>query len=101
MIDLTDRKNCFYWQTDRILSPEDYERIFLHRHELSDKTIVDVLKQGITVLPNIKQIEIIPPDENVVKGNVNIVRKVIIDGANYVVRLHPRGVKNGYFYVEQ
>lgn len=101
MIDLTNRKDCFYWQTDRNLSPEDYERIFLHRHELSTRIIINILRQGTTVIPKIKSVKIISPDENVIKGNVNIVRKVLINGKDYVVRMHPRGVKNGYFYVEQ
>ena len=101
MIDLTDRTHCFYWQTDRSLSPEDYERIFLHRHEVSTAVIIDILKHGITTIPHIHSLEIISPDENVLKGNVNIVRKVLINGNKYVVRMHPRGVKNGYFYVEQ
>lgn len=101
MIDLTNRKKCFYWQTDRNLSPEDYERIFLHRHELSTEVLTDILRKGITVIPKIKSIEIITPDENIIKGNVNIVRKILINNAEYVVRLHPQGVKNGYFYVEQ
>ncbi len=101
MIDLTDRTHCFYWQTDRDLTPEDYERIFLHRHELSTEIIMNVLKQGITVIPNIGSIEVASPDENVLKGNVNIVRKVFINGEKYVVRMHPRGVKNGYFYAER
>jgi len=101
IIDLSDRQNCFYWQTDRNLSPDDYERIFLHRHELTIDVITEVLKRGITAIPQIKTIEVIAVDENVIKGNVNIVRKVLIDGKPYVVRMHPRGVKNGYFYVEQ
>ena len=101
VIDLSDRQNCFYWQTDRNLSAEDYERIFLHRHEFSAKAVTNILLSGIASITNIKSIELIPPDENVIKGNVNIVRKVVINGMEYVVRLHPRGVKNGYFYVEQ
>lgn len=100
-IDLTDRKNCFYWQTDRNLSPEDYKRIFMHRHELSAEVIANVLKQGITAISDIKTVRVINPDENVVKGNVNIVRKVQINGTEYVSRIHPREVKNGYFYAEQ
>lgn len=100
-LDLSDRTNIFYWQTDRKLPPDDYKRIFLQRHELSVKTITNVLKNGITGILKIKSIEVVTPDENFIKGNVNIVRKVIIDGVSYVVRLHPQGVKNGYFYVEQ
>lgn len=101
MIDLFNRTHCFYWQTDRELSPEDYAEIFLKRHEIADNEIAQVLREGVTAIDTSRQLEIVPADENVVKGNVNIVRKVLIDGRSYVVRLHPKGVKNGYFYVEQ
>lgn len=101
MIDLTNRKNIFYWQTDRILYGEDYERIFLKRHEVPDNELVDVLDRGITAISDKKDISIEPTDENVLKGNVNIVRKVTINNKKYIVRIHPRGVKNGYFFVEK
>lgn len=101
MIDITDRNNCFYWQTDRNLTALDYERIFLHRQEISDDTLIAVLRRGIHSITETSTITIIPPDVNVKKGNVNIVRKITIDAKPYVVRMHPQGVKNGYFYTEQ
>lgn len=101
MIDLSDRKNCFYWQTDRNLTPEDYDRIFLKRHEVSTDKLIKTIKEGLVTLGEITDVEIDEPDENVVKGNVNIVRKVKINGKPYVVRMHPSGVKNGYFYSEK
>ena len=101
MIDLTDRKNIFYWQTDRVLSGEDYVRIFLKRHDVPDNELIDVLNKGITAISGTKHISIEPTDENVLKGNVNIVRKVTINNQKYIVRIHPKGVKNGYFFVEK
>lgn len=98
MLDLTDRKNIFYWQTDRNLTSEDYDRIFLKRHEISASDITSVLQQGITSILGTKDIVIENPDENVTKGNVNIVRKIVINGKPFVVRMHPKGVQNGYFY---
>lgn len=100
MIDLTNRQNCFYWQTDRDLSPENFEKIFLNRHQISDAELIAILKRDISLFPT-NSLKLIPADENVVKGNVNIVRKVIINEKEYVVRMHPKGVKNGYFYVEK
>lgn len=99
-IDLSDRTNCFYWQTDRNLSPEDFKEIFLKRHQTSDTDIVEVLKNGITSL-SAESLELVPADENVIKGNVNIVRKIRLKGKEYVVRMHPKSVKNGYFFVEK
>ena len=101
MLDLTDRKRCFYWQTDRNLSSEDYVRIFLKRHDVPKGELINILRYGITSIPNIKEIEIQDPDENVTRGNVNIVRKVRINDRSNVVRMHPKEVKNGYFYVEK
>ena len=101
MLDLTDRKNIFYWQTDRRLSADDYARIFLKRHEIPEGDLVQVLHDGINSISGKKVILIESPDENVLKGNVNIVRKVSINGKRYIVRIHPRGVKNGYYFVEK
>jgi aminoglycoside phosphotransferase (APT) family kinase protein len=100
-IDLTDRKNIFYWQTDRKLTPEDYSRIFLKRHEVTDEELITILERGITTIPGKKHIAIIPADAGILKGNVNIVRKVTINDKPFVVRIHPKGVKNGYFFAEK
>ena len=101
MIDLTDRTHCFYWQTDRNLSGADYVRIFLHRHETPSSELINVLHSGITSIKDILDIKVYEPDPNVLKGNVNIVRKIEMNGKLYIVRMHPKGVKNGYFYAEQ
>jgi len=101
MLDLTDRKNCFYWQTDRKMSAEDYAQYFLNRQALNDAVLCDILRNGIKGLSKGAEIKIIAPDENVLKGNVNIVRKTIIDGNPFIARMHPQGIKNGYFHVEK
>lgn len=101
MIDLSDRTNCFYWQTDRDLTPEQYSEIFIKRHEIPTDTLKSIIREGVTTLGNISSIEIEEPDDNVVEGNVNIVRKIRINNEPYVVRMHPTGVKNGYFYSEK
>lgn len=99
-LDLSNRQNVFYWQTDREITPEDFDRIFLKRHRVQDEELLTIVKNGIHSI-SINAIELIPADENVIKGNVNIVRKVLINGKEYVVRMHPKEVKNGYFYVEK
>lgn len=101
MLDLTDRKCIFYWQTDRNLSAEDYLSFFLKRQEVSEDELVTLLKKGISSISDIKDVVIEPIDESLLKGNVNIVRKVRINDKPYVVRVHPKGVRNGYFYVEK
>lgn len=101
MLDLTDRRNVFYWQTDRNLSSADFERIFLKRHEIATSELERVLRQGLTSVGPITSLTIDSPDSNVTKGNVNIVRKIQLNQQPFVVRMHPPGVKNGYFFVEQ
>ena len=101
MLNLADRTNCFYWQTDRNLSAEDYARHFLNRQAVSDAILMDILRNGITGLRDSAKIEIIAPDENVLKGNVNIVRKVRIDDKPFIARFHPQGIINGYFHAEK
>jgi aminoglycoside phosphotransferase (APT) family kinase protein len=101
MLEIGGRKDVFYWQTDRELSVEDYEKYFLKRHELSSEDILNTLQNGIQSVQGHKEISVVEPDENVLKGNVNVVRKVLINGEPYVARLHPRGIRNGYFYVEK
>lgn len=101
MLDLSDRSQCFYWQTDRKLTAKEYEQYFLKRHEVSKSELEDCLRRGIQSIQPIEQLEIIDPDENVLRGNVNIVRKVRINGREYIARIHPQGIKNGYFYAER
>lgn len=100
MLEIQDRRNVFYWQTDRNLSSPDYEKHFLKRHEVPNSELTAVLEQGITTIPSPKVV-IEDLDNEVKKGNVNIVRKVQINGEPFIARMHPFGIKNGYFYVEQ
>lgn len=101
MLKISDRNNCFYWQTDRNLSPEDYEKYFLKRHAIPSADIIASIRKGVTVLGQISELSVTEPDDEVKKGNVNIVRRVNINKKPYIARIHPQGIKNGYFYVEQ
>lgn len=99
-IDLTDRKNCFYWQTDRNLTAEQYKEIFLERQNFSSSFLQSILQKNSTSLKDTEKIEVVEPDRSVLKGNVNIVRKIRVGEKDYVVRMHPPAVKNGYFFAE-
>ncbi len=101
MLDLSNRSNCFYWQTDRELAVADFDHYFLKRQKISSESIEKLLRNGITSISPITELIVHEPDSNVLKGNVNVVRKVTINEVLYVVRLHPKGIKNGYFYVEK
>lgn len=98
---ISDRTECFYWQTDRRISAEEAAIIWKDRHtaikneELLNK-INDELKE--------KKITFIKPfDENAQTslGNVNSIRIGILeDDKEVIIRCHPKGIKNGYFYSE-
>ena len=101
MLEIGNRSNVFYWQTDRNLTVEGYDKFYLKRNEVSTDTLVNILQNGIKSIPGKKDISIISPDDNVTKGNVNIVRKITINNNLYIARMHPQGIKNRYFFVEQ
>lgn len=98
---ISDRSDCFYWQTDRKISEEEAAMIWKDRHsaitneELLDKINLELKDDKLSY---IKQF-----DENAQTslGNVNSIRVGILEsGKEVIIRCHPKGVRNGYFYAE-
>lgn len=96
-----NRDNVFYWQTDRLISVEEAAMIWSNRHELiTNEYLVNNINK------NFSQIEldyIKPFDENsqTSLGNVNSIRVgVLKNGEEIIIRCHPKGVNNEYFYAE-
>ena len=98
---ICDRNECFYWQTDRKISAEEAALIWKDRHsaitneELFEKINVQLIGDKLKY--------IIPFDETMQtsSGNVNSIRVGVLEsGREVIIRCHPKGVKNGYFYVE-
>ncbi len=91
----TDRHNMFYWQTDRPFSEEETKKIFLDRHQNFDtKKAIEAIEYGmkkkVAKLHNI-----------IAFGSVNVVLKATLENKiDVVFRIHPPGVKNGYFWAE-
>ena len=95
--DIVDRNDTFYWQTDRKISPEVAGAIWADRFSNMD---YNKLKESANKYLNDKIVEINLTSLND-KGNVNIVRAARTQsGKEVVVRAHPRGIKNGYFFAE-
>ena len=98
---ITDRSNIFYWQTDRAITSEEARLIWQDRHSyFSDDEIVASVNH---ILKDDKLIKLKPFDlkSQMNLGNVNSVRKgELSSGKKMIIRLHPKGVANGYFYVE-
>lgn len=96
-----DRTDCFYWQTDRKISAEEAAMIWKDRHsaitneELLDKINANLEKDKLAYMK--------PFDENAQTslGNVNSIRVGVLEsGKEVIIRCHPKGVRNGYFYAE-
>lgn len=103
IIDLSDRSNMFYWQTNRKISALQDKAIFLSRHARFDErglraaAAAGMKKAGFSGADaEVHTIESIIPN-----GLINTVVPVILkSGKNIVLRMHPSEVKNGYFWVE-
>ncbi len=98
---ISDRSDCFYWQTDRKISAEEAAMIWKDRH--SAITNEELLDRINLELKNDKLAYIKPFDEKAQTslGNVNSIRVGVLEsGKEVIIRCHPKGVMNGYFYVE-
>lgn len=98
---ISDRSDCFYWQTDRKISAEEAAMIWKDRH--SSITNEELLNKINAELKDDKLAYIKPFDENAQTslGNVNSIRVgVLKSGKEVIIRCHPKGVRNGYFYTE-
>ncbi len=98
---IADRRNVFYWQTDRAIGQEDAALVWGDRHAyFSDAAIITAVN---AMLDGEQIVRLIPldPDAQTSLGNVNSVRcAVLASGKEIIIRCHPRGVRNGYFYAE-
>jgi aminoglycoside phosphotransferase (APT) family kinase protein len=99
-----DRSGMFYWQVDRPFDEAETGEIFLKRHSHFRP---DDVKRAITA--GMTAYGLSPADAEVVKlgmpidsGSVNIVvRAGLANGTDVVMRQHPDGIPNGYFWVEK
>ena len=98
---ICDRTNCFYWQSDRKISVAEAALVWEDRHSpISNEELLESVSKE---LKDVKLVSIKPFDENAQTsfGSVNSSRIGILDnGKEVIIRCHPKGVKNGYFFVE-
>ena len=96
-----DRRECFYWQTDRRISAEEAAEIWQDRHSaISNDTLLKTINSELTN-NHLEHIEPFDKNAQTSLGNVNSVRVGVLDsGRQVVIRCHPKGVQNGYFYAE-
>lgn len=96
IIDLSSRDHSFYWQTDRKISELQIKQIFLDRHSyFNEKSAKAAIEFGMKK----KVIKLIPPIKS---GSINsVVKATLEDGTEVIMRMHPNGLKNGYFWAEK
>ena len=75
IIDLSNRDNMFYWQTNRLLTAEETKRIFLERYEaLSEDLIGKIINYGMKSAGYKWKDTQIDKEEGIIKtGSVNSV----------------------------
>lgn len=97
---ISDRSNCFYWQTDRKISAEEAALIWKDRHSAitNEELLANInLELRDDKLAHITFDEIIQMSTS----NVNSIRVGVLEsGKEVIIRCHPKGIRNGYFYVE-
>lgn len=98
---IANRDNCFYWQTDRLISAEEAKSIWRDRHtQITNELLMENINHNF---PNLGLTYIKPFDEEAQTslGNVNSIRiGVLKNNEEVVIRCHPKGINNGYFHVE-
>lgn len=98
---ISDRTECFYWQTDRKISVEEQAWIWKDRHSaIVNEELLEKINRGLKEekLAFIKPLDL---EAQTSLGNVNSIRiGVLENGKEVIIRCHPKGVKNGYFYAE-
>ncbi len=98
---ICDRSNVFYWQTDRQITPEEAGTIWADRHKyFTDEEIVS----HVNTFWSDNQVTSLVPLDQEASTNLGSVNSVRIghtkNGYDVIIRLHPKGIQNGYFYVE-
>lgn len=99
--DIVNRSNVFYWQTDRLITPEEAAQIWTNRHRYF--TDSEIIKKVNSVLTGDNLSSLVPLDleSQVSLGSINSVRiGKLTSEKEVIIRCHPKGIRNGYFHVE-
>jgi aminoglycoside phosphotransferase (APT) family kinase protein len=102
-LDLSNRTNMFYWQTNRSISAQDMKKIFLDRSKIVDKKeIIQAIEFSMQKSgKSEKEAKVTEVGKLISDGLVNnVLKATIADGTKIVIRAHPKNVKNGYYWSE-
>ena len=96
VLDISSREHSFYWQSDRNISELQIKHIFLDRHSFFDE---ESARCAIEHGTKKKVKKLIPPIKS---GSINsVVKATLDDDSEVIMRMHPNGLKNGYFWAEK
>lgn len=98
---ISDRSESWCWQTDRKISQDEVREIWSDRHAgITDDEILSAVNKEIKCR-RLVEIEPRKDDAQESLGFVSSVHAGTLDnGEKVIIRCFPKGVKNGYFYVE-
>lgn len=98
---IADRSNVFYWQTDRKVTPEEAGKIWADRHRyFTDNELIKRVNEKLRG-ETLVELEPLNLEAQTNLGNVNSVRTgKLKSGKEIIIRCHPKGIVNGYFYAE-
>jgi len=98
---IVDRNDVFYWQAERKITESEAAEIWKDRHSaIKNEELIKIVNK---ILNGEKCISIDEFDSSKQEsvGNVNSNRVGhLASGQDVIIRCHPKGVKNGYFFVE-
>lgn len=98
---IVDRNDLFYWQAERKITEAESASIWKDRHSaIKNKSLIKAVNK---VLKEVKctAIDEVDATKQESSGSVNSNRVGHLgNGQDVIIRCHPRGVQNGYFYVE-
>lgn len=97
---IIDRRNSFFWQTDRKITQEETRAIWEDKHRgITTESLLESVNKGMD--NKVKSIKEVNENDQTNLGFINSVRVGILnDGKEVIIRCHPKGIKNGYFYSE-
>jgi len=98
---IVDRNNIFYWQAERKISEEESGEIWKDRHYAINNSELIKVVNSCLVNDECISIDEVDPNKQESNGSVNSNRVGHLrSGKDVIIRCHPRGIENGYFYVE-
>ena len=98
---IVDRSDVFYWQAERRITEEEAAAVWKDRHSsIKNDYLIQIANQNLKGV-QLLSIDDVDPNKQESNGSVNSNRVGhLSDGKDVIIRCHPLGVNNGYFYVE-